>query len=503
MTPQSSFMVVAPLDVNRIAGLRSLLATMNSAPGTADPNNAIIPFGKLEALHFARIVVLEDQTLDDITTAYGLGRRDYPTCLAFLADFDGDADSFRHELIALCGEGLRKIFSFCVDFPAGANLFGWMKQREHPASTMYVNWVGRGMQQIREEDALRQALESHLLQRSNSAPEATWRAAKEFVSRQVSSGGLKLTPLAKAPLSLRLKNLAHLIFVPLVLLIFIAARSWLASAHFTSARPLTPPPASALQVAFSFEGLEALGVPPEVLAGFSPEFRSGMSGEESRSRRLGDIGANDPVLWRWGGRDRAPHLAVMMYGKEGFMAQCEAEFKEPHWDVAFETLERLPTSYLGDVEPFGFVDGVGQPSIDWEGKRNVAGDQFEFSNLVSLGEFLLGYSNEYGERLSPQDALQPGPPDEAERGLNFICLNSNIARQFEFVQGAWLMSTKFNGLSQESDPLMGNREPVMGCPVTNTFSLPRENGLRQRVDGLPQFVTVRGGAYFFLPSLRA
>ncbi len=456
-----------------------------------------------------------------------------------------------------------------------------------------------------------------------------------------------------------------------------AARVWLAAAHITSARTLSPPPSSALQVAFTFEALKILGVPPDVLAQFSPEFRSGMTGEESRSRRLGDIGANDPVLWRWGARERTPHLAILMYGKEGFMAQCEAEFKGPSWDVAFETLERLPTSYLGDVEPFGFADGISQPSIDWEGKRTVSGDQLRFSNVVSLGEFLLGYSNEYGEytdrpllestspgaaellpaldqpqkkdlsrngtylvmrelahdvrgfwqfvdkaagsnsdehnriaeamvgrrmdgsplvplsdkpidgighdekdraynqftydddpvgarcpfgshirrsnprnadfpnpvkgrishlvqtlgfgrksirddlmsatrfhrllrrgreygeRLSPQDALQPGPPDESERGLHFICLNSNIARQFEFVQGAWLMSTKFNGLSQESDPLMGNREPIKRCPVTGTFSLPRENGLRERVDGVPQFVTVRGGAYFFLPSLRA
>ena len=27
--------------------------------------------------------------------------------------------------------------------------------------------------------------------------------------------------------------------------------------------------------------------------------------------------------------------------------------------------------------------------------------------------------------------------------------------------------------------------------------------LRQRVEGLPQFVTVRGGVYFFLPDRRA
>jgi hypothetical protein len=50
---------------------------------------------------------------------------------------------------------------------------------------------------------------------------------------------------------------------------------------------------------------------------------------------------------------------------------------------------------------------------------------------------------------------------------------------------------------------MGNREPVRGCPDPNTFSMPNANGLSERCTGLPQFVTVRGGAYFFLPSLRA
>jgi deferrochelatase/peroxidase EfeB len=126
-------------------------------------------------------------------------------------------------------------------------------------------------------------------------------------------------------------------------------------------------------------------------------------------------------------------------------------------------------------------------------------------DLISPTRFhrLLRRGREYGEGLSPQDALKPAPPNDSERGLHFICLNSNIGRQFEFVQGAWLMSTKFDGLSEESDPLMGNREPVNGCPITNTFSRPRDHGLRQRVTDLPQFVTVRGGAYFFLPSLRA
>jgi deferrochelatase/peroxidase EfeB len=126
-------------------------------------------------------------------------------------------------------------------------------------------------------------------------------------------------------------------------------------------------------------------------------------------------------------------------------------------------------------------------------------------DLMSATRFhrLLRRGREYGPGLSPEDALKPEPANEEERGLHFICLNGNISRQFEFVQGAWMNTTKFDGLSEESDPLLGNREAVQCCPVSNTFSQPRENALRERRNHLPQFVTVRGGAYFFLPSLRA
>ena len=215
-------MVVAPLDVKRTDELRSLLATMNRVPGMADPNNALIPFGQLPELHFARIVILDDQTLDDITTAYGLPRRNYPLYLTFLADFDGDLDRFRNQMVSISRNGLEQIFSFCTDFTQGTDIVRWMKQHEHRPATMYNNWVGRTMQQIREENVLRQAVQTFVFnggtQFQQKPAEEIRRAVKSFVDQEVSSQHLTLTPLGKMPLSWRIKNLVHLIFVPLLLL---------------------------------------------------------------------------------------------------------------------------------------------------------------------------------------------------------------------------------------------------------------------------------------------
>ena len=65
------------------------------------------------------------------------------------------------------------------------------------------------------------------------------------------------------------------------------------------------------------------------------------------------------------------------------------------------------------------------------------------------------------------------------------------------------MSAKFDGLSGEQDPLLGNRQPLPPDQATADFSLPSADGPARRLGDLPQFVTVLGGAYFFMPGIRA
>ena len=88
--------------------------------------------------------------------------------------------------------------------------------------------------------------------------------------------------------------------------------------------------------------------------------------------------------------------------------------------------------------------------------------------------------------------------DGDKQGLLFLCLNANIERQFEFVQSVWLMNPEFGGLRGETDPLLGTVDDGKTRPMTW-----QEHRMARRVDGLGRFVTVRGGAYFFVPGLKA
>ncbi|MDD5364250.1 MAG: peroxidase [Gallionellaceae bacterium] len=442
-----------------------------------------------------------------------------------------------------------------------------------------------------------------------------------------------------------------------------AARAWLAQAPVTTAVEAKPVPATAMQVAISGPGLAALGIPDDLAAGFSEEFLAGMAGDEDRSRRLGDLDSSHPSNWAWGAGDAVPHVLLLLYALPGHLADWRRSL-EAELASGFTLQAELDTADLAGREPFGFRDGLSQPEVDWERRRPVEDrDRLEYGNLTCLGEFLLGYPNEYGlytdrplldpgrdpgvllpraedrpeladlgrngsylvlrelrqdvaglwrwlaqqaggdldrardwaeamvgrkldgrsripgarglngfdyaadpeglhcpfgahiRRANPRNADYPAgtrgilarvrrflgfdagalpqdlvastrfhrilrrgrafgtppvpeqalaePPPTAGTGLHFICLGANIGRQFEFVQSAWIQGTRFAGLPGEGDPLLGHRLPGPDGAPSDCFSIPRADGPDQRLCGLPHFVEVRGGGYFFLPGIRA
>jgi hypothetical protein len=219
MTPQSQFMVLAPIIPERHTELRQLLDSMNRAPGQVDPNNALLPFAEFDTLHFARFVILDDKTTDDVRV-YGLKPRSYPLYLAFLGDVDGDAIAFLGKLIKRAGKGLGKIFSCCEGFSPDTDLLGWMKQHDAPPIAAYVNWRGRTVRQIREEAAVYDALESYIEKDAASlhglAPRETRKKLQTFVNAERSAGRLTLSKKDPTPMGWQIKNLLHMIGFPLL-----------------------------------------------------------------------------------------------------------------------------------------------------------------------------------------------------------------------------------------------------------------------------------------------
>jgi Dyp-type peroxidase family len=224
-----------------------------------------------------------------------------------------------------------------------------------------------------------------------------------------------------------------------------AARAWLAAAPITTVDHLQHHIPTALQIAFTASGLRALDVPEAVIAGFSAEFVSGMAGEEGRSRRLGDVGQSAPTQWRWGG-EHEPHVLLMLYAETDLDA-WRRQVEGTGFGDAFAVLDTLQTSDMGGKEPFGFTDGVSQPQLDWSGEREPgSSDDIEYGNLLTAGEFLLGYRNEYGLYTDRPllDANQPGaamlPPAEDDPGRRDLGRNGSylVFRELaQDVRGFW------------------------------------------------------------------
>jgi Dyp-type peroxidase family len=103
-----------------------------------------------------------------------------------------------------------------------------------------------------------------------------------------------------------------------------------------------------------------------------------------------------------------------------------------------------------------------------------------------------------GRSFGPRAANKLDLTDTQERGLMFMAINANIERQFEFVQQTWINGPSFNGLYNERDPIFGN----FGDQKSGTMTIPG-TPVRRKLHDLGGFVTVRGGAYFFLPGIRA
>jgi Dyp-type peroxidase family len=370
-----------------------------------------------------------------------------------------------------------------------------------------------------------------------------------------------------------------------------------------------------VSVAFTWNGLRALGVDEAALAMFPEEFRQGMV---ARAEMLGDTGANDPS--RWVDKTASPdlHAIVILFARDAAeRGRCAIE----HGKLLAECqgVEALSTLDLEATPPFdyahdhfGYRDRLSQPVIEGSGDEPTPGS----GAPLKAGEFILGYPDESGpgaalpqpevlsrngsfmayrrfeehvgrfrdflrengktpeeqelvaaklmgrwrsgaplvlapekddpalgadpqrnnnfnyksedpqgyavplgahaRRMNPRDTaanmnrrrmirrgatygphLPEGTPDDGkERGIAAFVICGSLIRQFEFAQNVWVNDPNFHELGNEHDPIIGMQDGTL------EFKIPKRP-IRRKITGLPAFTTVRGGAYFFLPGLKA
>ena len=368
-------------------------------------------------------------------------------------------------------------------------------------------------------------------------------------------------------------------------------------------------------VAFTWNGLQALGVDEASLATFPEEFRQGMA---ARAAILGTTGANHPDHWVGSLASPDLHAIVVLFARDvAERERCAREHKEYVSQCA--GVEGLSSLDLEAIPPFdyahehfGYRDRLSVPVIEGTGEVPTPGS----GAPIKAGEFFLGYPDETGlqpalpqpEILSrngsylayfrlqehvgtfrdflrqhgktPEEqelvaaklmgrwrsgaplVLAPkkddpelgkdmqrnndfnyatmdphgyacpvgshirrmnlrdtgenmerrrmirrggtyGPPlpegvpeDGVERGIAAFIGCASLVRQFEFAMNVWVNDPNFMELENERDPIFGTQDGTFDMTIP-------KRPIRMKFKGLPAFTTVRGGAYFFLPGLKA
>jgi hypothetical protein len=199
---------VAP---DQLPPLREWLAD-RGRKGLAEPP---FDFAHLRGVHFARFYVL-DEVMD-------LQGRPIPASLVFMSEVDAPLRRHLAELIDIAGGGVDQAFGHCVGYPGpGArrrSRIAWLRRHLVPASAYYANTVGRGLDQIRQEAKLREALESHL-DRGDWAGRAATEVRQELQDYVAGRGDMSWAwqPPAEPLLAFRIREAVHMAAMPLLLL---------------------------------------------------------------------------------------------------------------------------------------------------------------------------------------------------------------------------------------------------------------------------------------------
>ena len=165
-----------------------------------------------------------------------------------------------------------------------------------------------------------------------------------------------------------------------------------------------------VSVAFTWNGLRALGMDEASLATFPEEFKQGMV---ARAEILGDTGMNHPDNWVGNLASPELHALVILFARDAAEQQrCQLEHQKLVARcsgvevLSFLDLEATPPfDYAHDH--FGYRDRLSQPVIEGSGEEPTPGS----GAPLKAGEFILGYPDDDGVV-----ANQPQPEILARNG---------------------------------------------------------------------------------------
>ena len=163
-----------------------------------------------------------------------------------------------------------------------------------------------------------------------------------------------------------------------------------------------------LNLGFTYEGLAALGVSSSLLAGFAPEFKSGAIGNATA---IYDVDESAPANWEGQmGMASEVHAIFSLFAHTAH----ELETRTSELLAAISGAFRLTHRHDGQALPdgyvhFGYRDGLSQPWIAGGPKPARPYPDLGVKNDGSspAGDFLLGYTNSFGNQYSPGTAGTP------------------------------------------------------------------------------------------------
>ncbi len=186
----------------------------------------------------------------------------------------------------------------------------------------------------------------------------------------------------------------------------------------------------------------------------------------------------------------ATYLAAKMMGRWPGGAPLVKYDQDPGIDMEDNNFNYTKEDTSGNKCPFGaHIRRMNPRDVFEESPPNI-------SLMLTRRHRIMRRIRSYGEDFigSAENHKPTG-----KVGLLFGCFNANISKQFEFIQYTWANSPKFKRLYADPDPFIGVREDPKHTLEQN-FTIPTETCNRVITD-MQRFVHVRGGAYFFFPSV--